>query len=134
MEKTRLHTSSYLSLGTWRLNGTVVDTPVWFAPADGFLYIFSSGDAGKVKRLRNSSKARVAPCTVSGQVLGDWIAASADIIEDDADAERAYRALRQRYGWKMLITDFFSRLAGKMSQRVFIRVTLGAAGSSNTDP
>lgn len=125
MNNTDLLASKYLSLGTWRKNGAVVDTPVWFAVGDDdALYVFSSGDAGKVKRLRNSSKARVAPCSVSGKVSGDWIAANAKIIQGDDDSEQAYQALRQRYGAHMLVTDFFSKLARKMSKRVFIRITL----------
>lgn len=125
MDNTDLLASKYLSLGTWRKNGAVVDTPVWFAAGgDDALYVFSSGDAGKVKRLRNSSKARVAPCSVSGKVSGDWIAANAEIIQGDDDSEQAYQALRQRYGAHMLVTDFFSKLARKMSKRVFIRITL----------
>ena len=125
MNNTDLLASKYLSLGTWRKNGAVVDTPVWFAQGDGdALYVFSSGDAGKVKRLRNSSRARVAPCSVSGKVGGDWIAAKAEIIEEEDDIEHAYQSLRQRYGARMLVTDFFSKLARKMSKRVFIRITL----------
>jgi hypothetical protein len=124
MPTKQLYKCQYLSLGTWRKDGRIVDTPVWFAIADDQLLVFSSGEAGKVKRLRNSSRARVAPCTVSGKLLGEWQPALATLITDEAHIELAYQALRQRYGWKMLITDFFSRLAGKMSHRVFISIQL----------
>ena len=40
-----------------RRNGNAVETPVWFAEHAGKLYVFSAGDAGKVKRLRNSPRA-----------------------------------------------------------------------------
>ncbi len=123
MSFSKLSDNQFLSLGTWRKNGKVVDTTVWFAKEGKYLLVFSSADAGKVKRLRNSSRARVAPCTVSGKLLGDWIDVKAEIITDEAAMERAYTALRNRYGWKMLVTDFFSRVAGKMSRRVFIRIT-----------
>jgi PPOX class probable F420-dependent enzyme len=123
MPFTELSESDFLALGTWRKNGKVVDTPVWFAIDGKYLLVFSPAGAGKVKRLRNSNKARVAPCTVSGKVLGDWIAVRAEIITDETAMELAYTALRQRYGWKMLITDFFSRIAGRMSKRVFIRIS-----------
>ena len=49
----------YLSLATFRRDGGAVPTPVWFAEVDGLLYVFTAGDAGKVKRLRHSSRARV---------------------------------------------------------------------------
>ena len=52
----------YVSLATFRRNGTEVATPVWFAAVDDKLYVVSAGDAGKVKRLRHSPRARVAPC------------------------------------------------------------------------
>jgi PPOX class probable F420-dependent enzyme len=123
MPFTELSESDFLALGTWRKNGKVVDTPVWFASDGNQLLVFSPAGAGKVKRLRNSNKARVAPCTVSGKLLGDWIAVRAEIITDETAMELAYTALRQRYGWKMLVTDFFSKLAGRMSKRVFIRIT-----------
>ena len=50
----------YVSLATFRRNGTEVKTPVWFAVIDGKLYVVSAGNAGKVKRLRHSPKALVA--------------------------------------------------------------------------
>lgn len=124
MADTELEASNYLSLGTWRKNGTVVDTPVWFAPADGCLYVFSAGDAGKVKRLRNSDRARVAPCTVSGKLLGEWQEARAHIVDDEASVERAHRALVQRYGWQMRLLDAMSWLGGKINKRAFIRIEL----------
>ncbi len=122
-----LSDSQYLALGTWRKNGKIVDTTVWFAQEGEQLLVFSSADAGKVKRLRNSSRARVAPCTVSGKLSGEWIAAKAEIITDEAAIEHAYSALRDRYGWKILVSDFFSKIAGKMSKRVFIRITPATA-------
>ena len=41
----------YLSLATFRRSGAEVATPVWFATVDGRLYVVTSGDAGKAKRL-----------------------------------------------------------------------------------
>ena len=38
----------YLSLATFRQSGAQVATPVWFAAAGGRLYVFTSGESGKV--------------------------------------------------------------------------------------
>lgn len=116
--------SNYLSLGTWRKNGEVVDTPVWFAPDGAHLYVFSAGEAGKIKRLRNSSRARVAPCTATGKLLGSWADATAEIVADDAEVKQAHQAFRRRYGWQMRTLDLMSTLSGKIGKRAFIRVTL----------
>lgn len=119
-----LEDSEYLSLGTWRKNGSVVDTPVWFAPGGGYYFVFSAGDAGKIKRLRNSSRARVAPCTVTGKVLGDWQTATAIVLDNDEDIKAAYEALHARYRWRMRLTDTISRLGGRYNQRKLIRIEL----------
>ena len=122
MKKT-LENASYLSLATFRKNGDEIKTPVWFAPATGKLYVFSAGDAGKVKRLRNFAKARVAPCDVRGKVLGDWQDAKAHILSSQVD-NIAHQALLKKYGWMMKSMDFFADLGGRKSTRAYIEITL----------
>jgi hypothetical protein len=117
-----LERGNYLSLATRKRSGEWVATPVWFAPHEGSYYLFSAGDAGKVKRLRNFSAARIAPCTVSGRLTGAWIDVSAFLLEDEADAALALAALRRKYGWQMRLTDLLSRVTGKMTRRRYIRV------------
>ena len=108
----------YLNLETFRKNGTGVRTPVWFAgestsaatsanAASDALYVYSTADSGKAKRVRNSSRARIAPCDMRGRLLGDWIDARAEIIIG-AEAERGMQLLNQKYKpWKQLL-DFFA--------------------------
>ena len=112
----------YLSLATFRKSGVAVETAVWCAESDGRLWVFSAGDAGKVKRLRNSSRARVAPCDMRGRVGGDWVDATAQLV-DDADAiTRAHAAMRRKYGWQMWLGDFFSGLSGRKDRRAWIAI------------
>lgn len=115
--------SSYLNLATFRKNGVEVRTPVWFAQADERLYIFSSGDAGKVKRLRNSSRARIAPCDVRGKLLGDWIDVEAQLVDSESEIALADAAFRKKYGWISVLTDFFATLLGRKKQRAYIVVS-----------
>lgn len=136
MQHCELSDSEYLSLGTWRKSGKFVPTPVWFAPGGDYLYVFSAGDAGKIKRLRNSARARVAPCTVTGRLLGDWQEATAVVLDDPQEVAVAYQALHARYRWRMVAIDLISRLAGRFKQRKLIRIAVerppGAAGSRAT--
>jgi PPOX class probable F420-dependent enzyme len=115
--------ANYLSLATFRKNGAEVRTPVWFAAEGECYYLFSNGDAGKVKRLRNSPRARVAPCDVRGKLLGEWRDAEARLL-DAAEGEQAHRALRHRYGWQMALLDGFAGLFGRKRQRVYIALQL----------
>ncbi|MFQ5515232.1 MAG: PPOX class F420-dependent oxidoreductase [Myxococcota bacterium] len=117
---------AYLNLATFRRDGRAVETPVWFAKLDGKLYAFSEGEAGKVKRLRNSSRARVAPCNVRGRLRGEWCEARVRILNDPDTIARARQALRAKYGLQMRILDFFSRLAGRIESRAFLEIELSA--------
>jgi PPOX class probable F420-dependent enzyme len=113
----------YLSLATFRRNGTPVATPVWFAAADGKLYVFTAGEAGKVKRLRQYSRARVAPCDSRGGLRGEWQDATARIVTDAAGIAQAEAAVRRKYGWLSWMADLFSRLSGRFKRRAWIEIT-----------
>lgn len=117
-----LERSNYISLATRKRSGDWVNTPVWFAPHGGSYYVFSAGEAGKVKRLRNFSEARIATCTVNGTLTGDWFDTTAHVLDDPRDRQTALAALRRKYGWQMNMADFFSRLTGKMGRRAYIRI------------
>ena len=121
---TELDGARYLSLSSYRRSGVPVDTPVWFAEDTGKLYVFSANDAGKIKRLRNSSRARVAACDVRGRLRGDWVEATARIVDDGATERRAYSALRAKYGLQMRLVDFFSRLSGRIERRAVIEIEI----------
>jgi uncharacterized protein len=117
-----LEKGNYISLATRKRSGDWVATPVWFAPDQGSYYVFSAGDAGKVKRLRNFSESRIAACTMSGKLTGEWSDVRAYVLENPKDEAIALAALRRKYGWQMLMGDFFSKLTGKMSRRAYIRI------------
>ena len=119
-----LERESYASLRTYRRDGSPVDTPVWFALRDRRCYVFSAGDAGKVKRLRREPRAAVAACDLRGRLRGPWIEGRGRILESDADIERAYDALHAKYGWLMRLTDALSRLTGRYAHRALIEVEL----------
>ena len=114
----------YLSLATYRANGAEVATPVWFASVDSILYVFTAGDSGKVKRLRRSPRARVAPCDARGNAQGPWRDARARIVTDAAPIARAERALRKKYGWQKWLLDLGSRLTGRIRRRAWIAIEL----------
>lgn len=109
----------YLSLETFRKNGEGVRTPVWFASAEGqggsggvtVLYIYTIGNTGKVKRIRNNPQVRIAPCDMRGNVSGEFIAARAEILQGEAAAHGMQLLNRKYFPWKQLlgIFAFFSR-------------------------
>ncbi len=102
--------AKYLSLETFRKTGVGVRTPVWFAQEPGrpLFYVYSEADAGKIKRIRNNPKVRVAPCTMRGNVRGAWVEGRARIC-DANEAAHGQQMLRRKYGWQKMIGDLFSR-------------------------
>jgi len=109
----------YLNLETFKKSGEGVKTPVWFAAdpsarpdSDGAkLYVYTIGVSGKVKRIRNNPRVRIAPCTAGGKLLGDWVEARAEIVTGE-EAVRGMDLLNKKYfPWKQLLGffAFFSR-------------------------
>jgi PPOX class probable F420-dependent enzyme len=116
--------AEFVNLATFRKNGDAIPTPIWAAAIDGKLYAFSEAKAGKMKRLKNSSRARLVACTRSGKALGIWQEASAYIVDDPAEIESAKAALQQKYGWKMKVADFASKAARRYDKRGYLRIEM----------
>ena len=111
---------NYLNLESYRKSGAGVRTPLWFAEEGGILYVYSTADSGKVKRIRNDPRVRIVPSDLKGNPQGEWVEARAEILDADA-AARGHRLLRQKY-WMKRVMDFFGRLAGRRHAVMAIRV------------
>jgi PPOX class probable F420-dependent enzyme len=105
----------YISLETFKKSGEGVKTPVWFAAdpsrdlgGDGArLYIYTIGNAGKVKRIRNNGRVKIAPCTIKGEPLGEPVDAEAEIVTGEV-ASQAMRLLNKKYFPFKQILGFFA--------------------------
>jgi uncharacterized protein len=103
----------YLSLETFRKSGEGVRTPVWFAAEkDGaaVLYIYTIGETGKVKRIRNNPRVRIAPCDMRGNVTGEFVEARAEILSGVA-AAHGTQLLNRKYFPLKQILGFFARFS-----------------------
>jgi uncharacterized protein len=88
----------YALLVTFRRSGEPVATPVWFGlDAEGRAYARTGVAAAKVKRIRNSPRVRLAPCTVRGKPLGPFAEGSARILSPEEE-EHAEGAIQGNYG------------------------------------
>jgi uncharacterized protein len=93
---TAVQGQKYISLTTFRKNGEGVSTPVWFGEDGDKLYVMTRSDMGKVKRMRNSSQVKVAPCTIRGKVTGPEFAAQARILAPPEHAH-ARQTINRKY-------------------------------------
>ena len=86
----------YMSLTTYRRDGTAVSTAVWFVEEDGRLFVVTPADSYKAKRLRRNPAAMVAPSTARGKPKGDAIPAHVEFLPPDEHA-RVDRLMAEKY-------------------------------------
>lgn len=91
-----IHGQRYISLATFRKSGVAVQTPVWFAERDDKIYLVTSHKLGKVKRIRNQSQVKIAPCTIRGKITGPEFPATARILPA-AEFAPAWKAVQAKY-------------------------------------
>jgi hypothetical protein len=114
----------YLNLETFRKNGQGVRTPVWFAADpvdDATLYVYSTSQSGKAKRLRRGGAVRIAACNAKGTVTGNWIDAQAAIVEGEAFRHGMHLLDSKYWPWKQLL-GLLARL--RPQARVVIAIRL----------
>ena len=96
----------YISLTTFKRDGTPVSTPVWVVTDDGRrLLVWSAANTWKVRRVRRDRRVLVAPANYRGKERGERVQAEARLVSDPGVDE----LLRRRYGWQKRILDFLNR-------------------------
>jgi hypothetical protein len=90
--------SRYVSVTTYRRNGTPVATPVWHAVGGGELYFWTSPDSGKIKRIRNDAKVLVTACGPFGRIAeGAPSATGTARLLDVAATDEARKLLARKH-------------------------------------
>jgi len=112
----------YISLETYRRNGTPVRTPVWFVEHNGELMFYTMAASGKAKRLQRDPRVRVAPCDARGRVKGERAQGTARPLEG-AEARMAYQLLDRKYGWQRKLLNLLVRLRPRPRSGFAIRLT-----------
>ncbi len=123
----------YISLETFRKNGTGVRTPVWFAVHEDeeekrSIIVFTNGTSYKVKRLRRNTKCQVAACNMRGSVNGNFFAGQCRILdeskaEDKTLSDTAYRILNKKYGWQMRMLTITARLGRRRKDWTVLEIS-----------
>ncbi len=114
----------YVSLVTFRRDGREVATPVWFAEHAGRLYAYTLRDSGKVKRIRGNRRMRLAPCTMKGKIVGEWVQGRAILVDDPAVERKAYAAIAKKYGLVYQAATLMARISRRIAQRAVLELEL----------
>jgi PPOX class probable F420-dependent enzyme len=102
VETTTKFRGRYLSLTSYKRDGTAVATPVWFIEQDGRLLVQTDLGSGKVKRIRANPVVSAALCNGMGHLRGEQVKGRAEVLVA-SEMGRIEDLVRRKYHWDMLI-------------------------------
>jgi hypothetical protein len=127
-----LDKARYVSLTTFKRDGTAVSTPVWITGTGG-RYVFTTGDkAWKTKRLLRNPEIELRVCDMRGRVKPNASvhAGTGLVSTSSADIADAERALSAKYGWQFRgtkIVDWIKRRLGRGQIQEVVAIRLSIA-------
>jgi PPOX class probable F420-dependent enzyme len=111
----------YVSVVSFRADGSQVATPLWVARAGDALEILTWRTTHKVGRLRGNPAVTVAPCTLRGKVLDEPVSGRAELLPLD-ETSRVRELIRKKYGFLgWLVTR---RAKRREDETIAARITL----------
>ena len=113
-DSTALFPGRYLSITSFKRDGTGVATPVWFVSDGRRLYALTDLRSWKVRRIRRDPHVLVAPCGPSGKLRGEPVPARAEVLTATEDLERVQKLLMQRYKVSYRVVMLFYRLGRRL--------------------
>jgi len=125
----------YLSLTSFKRDGTGVATAVWFVIDDGRLLVKTGRHSFKVKRIRRNAAVMIAPCSASGRLRGEPAPAQAQVLPP-GQPDPVERLIARKYRVdRVLILPIYralQRLRGAPAggAEVVVAITPSSAASS----
>jgi len=98
MDIEALAKGKYLSLTTFKKDGSAVATPVWLVREGDALLVVTQASSAKVRRIRNDPKVLLAPCDARGRMKGEQVAGMA-VPQDPVETKRITALICKRYGF-----------------------------------
>ena len=100
----------YINLETYRKDQTPVKTPVWFIINNDRILITTKETTGKVKRLRNNQNARIAICSMKGDIKSNWVNVGVQKITQESDVEKIVKLRKKKYGFSARLVGAFHQM------------------------
>jgi PPOX class probable F420-dependent enzyme len=104
----------YLSITSFKRDGTRVATPVWFVSDGGRLFAFTDLHSAKVRRIRRNPQVLVASCRVNGRLRRKPVHARVEVLTASSDLERVQKLLLARYRASYRVVMLFYRLGRRL--------------------
>ena len=103
----------YINLETYKKSRQAVRTPVWFVISDEQIFVLTSQNTGKIKRIRNNPTVKIMPCGIRGDSKGEWVEGLARIATE-SEMQNTIKLRYKKYGFRAKIIGLFKKdnLAG----------------------
>lgn len=101
----------YLSITSFRRNGSGVATPVWFATEGDRLFVMTALGSGKVRRIRRNPFVSIAACSARGRLRSEPTTARAEILPS-TEEEHVKRLIARKYRFDLLFIRPIRALQG----------------------
>ncbi len=114
-----LSDEKYVSVTTFKKDGTSVPTPTWVVGLDaGKIGFYTSSTSGKVKRLRNNPKVVVQPCDSRGRVKPDTSPLDgAAVVVVGSERDVIYDKIVAKYGFMTKVTRVLATVGGVIKRK-----------------
>jgi PPOX class probable F420-dependent enzyme len=116
----------FLQLTTYRKNGEMVTTPVWFIEREGKLFVRTGQKSWKAKRLQRDNRVAVAPASRPGNVTGPAVPGRARFLSE-AEFREMDGWFKKRYGLQMKLVNLALWLGKVQACGIEIRLEAGDA-------
>ncbi len=103
---------SYVSLTTFKADGTARPVPVWIVDlGDGTVGFTTSSSSYKVKRLNNDPRVELEPCDRRGTVAPGATKVTGTAVASTADFDRVKSVVKGKYGFQYALVTTIGKVA-----------------------
>ena len=115
--------SKYMALQSYKKNGEGKITPVWVCLLDGKLYVNTSAESWKVKRIRRNNRIMICSSNGMGTPKSEWVPAQVTIHEEAPLVDKVTKAMIKKYGLQFHLIRWMERLSGAKGSNVVLEIT-----------
>jgi len=123
MECKDIGNPTYIALETFRKSGEGVITPVWVVAEQGKLYVWTVLDSGKIKRIRNNARVRIAISDARGIPKTEWVEAQACVLDTPEDVAKQQKRIASKYGFQFQLISLMGKLRRDSALRAAVEIS-----------
>ena len=106
----------YVSLTSFKRDGTGVATPMWFVRENGHLLVETDAASYKARRIRHNPAVTIAECCASGRPKGEAVPAHVEFLPE-SERVRVEGLIAQKYRVDKVLVLPIYRLVQKLRRR-----------------